>query len=268
VSRYSQLYIERRTRASDSERARRRLRAVFNRLSDEYIRPDVGDQIAEELGYDVSGRYDVKYVLDKFFEEAEIHDVLDAVTIIFKVFSEERATSDWVPAVARIFDEENLAYRVDERGIVHPFVDLEFEVSRASALEALSDPRFGEARTDFEAAYRHLRDGKRKEALRMMFPAVEVTAKVVFSGKFAVFGPSEIDRHIAPRMRARYHGNQPAIDAGNQLLAGFKNWINAAQPYRHGQEIEGAAEPPTDLVIAHFSAGATYLRWMIELCSE
>jgi hypothetical protein len=69
-------------------------------------------------------------------------------------------------------------------------------------------------------------------------------------------------------MQIRYAGNQPAIDASKQLLAGMKAWINAAQPYRHGQEQQEPAEPPIDFVIAHLSAGATYLRWMIELCSD
>jgi hypothetical protein len=141
-------------------------------------------------------------------------------------------------------------------------------VNRASAIEALSEPRFGEARADFEAAYHHLRDGKGKEALRMMFPAVEVTTKVLFPGAFSRLMANEVERHIVPRMQSRYAGNKPALDAAGQLLAGLKSWINAAQPYRHGQEIEGASQPPTDFVIAHLSAGATYLRWMIELCSE
>jgi hypothetical protein len=102
----------------------------------------------------------------------------------------------------------------------------------------------------------------------MMFPAVEVTAKVLFPGAFARLMPNEVDRHVVPRMQIRYTGNQPAIDASKQLLAGMKAWINAAQPYRHGQEQQEPAEPPIDFVIAHLSAGATYLRWMIELCSD
>src|SRR4029077_7399646 len=79
---------------------------------------------------------------------------------------------------------------------------------------ALSEPRFGEARTDFEAAHRNLRDGNTKEALWMMFRAVEVAAKVLFPGKFATLAASEVDRHIRPTLDRRYAGNQPAIDAG------------------------------------------------------
>jgi hypothetical protein len=164
--------------------------------------------------------------------------------------------------------EENMAYRVRKDAIVCPYVDMEFEINQASALEALSDPRFGEARKDFESAYRHLRDGNGKEALRMMFPAVEVAAKVLFSGKFAGLAANGVDKHIRPVLDRRYNGNQPAIDAGRLLLSGMKNWINAAQPYRHGQERQEPAEPPVDFVVAHLSTGATYLRWVIELCSE
>jgi hypothetical protein len=249
------------THPNDAEAIRRR---------DQSIRSDVSHRMVEELGFDVIGRG--AWVLTnerirEFFRQAEIRDVLDAVTIISEVFGEERATEQWLPAVTKIFEEERLAYRVDERGGVHPFVDEEFEVNRASALEALSEPRFGEARTDFEAAYRHLRDGNGKEALRMMFPAVEVAAKVLFPGAFSRLMPNEVDRHLRPRLERRYAGNDPAINAGRLLLDGMKNWINAAQLYRHGQEQQEPTEPPMDFVIAHLSAGATYLRWMIELCS-
>jgi hypothetical protein len=51
-------------------------------------------------------------------------------------------------------------------------------------------------------------------------------------------------------------------------LDGMKDWINAAQLYRHGQEQQEQGEPPMDFVIAHLSADATYFRRMIELCSE
>jgi len=136
------------------------------------------------------------------------------------------------------------------------------------ALEVLGDSRFGEARTDFEAAHRHLRDGDGKEAIRTMFPAVEVAAKVLSPRKFAGLAANEVDKRIRPILDQRYPGNQPAIAAGRLLLDGMKDWINASRLYRHGQEQQEPADPPKDFVIAHLSAGATYLRWMIELCSE
>jgi hypothetical protein len=76
--------------------------------------------------------------------------------------------------------------------------------------------------------------------------------------------PNEIDHYLRPKLEQRYKGNAPAIDAGKQLLTSFKGWIAASQPYRHGQEVEDAIEPPQDFVVAHLSAGATFLRWMDE----
>jgi hypothetical protein len=211
--------------------------------------------------------------------DGAIHDLLDGITVIFQYlkdndqfFSKNRGELDpylaWQNEVSRILEEQNLAYRLDEDAIVHPFVDEELEVNRASTLAALSEPRFAEARRDFEAAYRHLRHGSGKEALRMMFPAVEVAAKVLFPGRFAGLAANEVDRHILPALDRGYAGNQPAITAGRLLLGGMKSWINASHLYRHGQEQQEPAEPPIDFVIAHLSAGATYLRWMIELCSD
>lgn len=266
MSRYSQLYVERGRPQADSKRARTRLSGFSTLEVGRSLQDDVWRQVRTELGIVVKS-------FDHFFATAEIRDVLDAVTETARVLAAHRRygigdTQRWLAGADRIFQEENLGYRVGQDGIVHPFVDEEFEVNRTSALEALSEPRFGEARTDFEAAYRHLRDGNGKEALRMLFPAVEVAAKVLFAGAFSRLMPNEVDKHLRPRLEQRYAGNDPAISAGRLLLDGMKDWINAAQPYRHGQKQQEPAEPPMDFVIAHLSVGATYLRWMIELCSD
>jgi hypothetical protein len=234
---------------------------LFASLVPDDHRAEMAHNIMMELGIE-------RVRMDTFFKECGVRDLLDAITVIhnylaINFFDDKR----WRDQVTRIFREENLAYRIDQDAVVHPHVDAEFEINRASALDALSEPRFGEARTDFEAAYRHLRDGNGKEALRMMFPAVEVAAKVLFPGKFTGLAANEVDKHIRPVLDRRYAGNQPAVNAGRLLLGGMKDWINAAQLYRHGQEQQEPAEPPMDFVIAHLSAGATYLRWMIELCS-
>jgi len=273
MSRFSQLYIERGLRASDSARARRRLNAVLIRTANEATLHGMMLRIAEEQGCNIPVDYSGAkiYYFTQFFNEADIRDVLDGITGIFSVFSkmyEPHIPKQWISAVERIFQEEHLAYRVDPQGIAHPFVDAEFEVNRASALEVLGDSRFGEARTDFEAAHRHLRDRNGKEALWMMFVAAEVAAKVLFPGKFAGLAANEVEKHIRPVLDRRYAGNQPAIVAGRLLLGGMKSWINASHLYRHGGEQQEPAEPPLDFVIAHLSAGATHLRWMIELCSE
>jgi hypothetical protein len=274
LSRYSQLYVERDRPEQDSKRARIRIHNALLHLVSLVDRrtlfSDLLTLIKEETGADIPVRGYYYDQIEFSICETPIRDLLDTVTVIHTFLQKISPTSaaHWLSTVGRIFEEENLAYRVGADGIVRPFVDVEFEVNRAAALEALGDPRFGEARTDFEAAHRHFRDGSRKEALRMMFPAVEVAAKVLFPGAFARLMPHEVDKHLKPAVERRYSGNEPAIAAGRLLLDGMKDWIAAAQLYRHGQQQEESAEPPMDFVIAHFSAGATYLRWMIELCSD
>jgi hypothetical protein len=265
LSRYSQLYIERGARLLDSGRFRVRLEAVFeNNFQDLF-----GDKIARAVkvfqGVEIhSGLRG--YLFSEFFKRSEIRDVLDFVTTVFDVVDNETYRKFWLESIAIIFEQEHVGYRVDGEGIVHPYIDQQFEMTQRAAIEALNQDQFRQARNEFEAAFRHLRGRENIQALRMMFPAVETVAKVIFPGAFPRLTSNEVDRHFAPRMQARYIGNQPAIDAANQLLAGMKNWINAAHQYRHGAGAEEPTNPPDDLVVALLSAGASYLRWIIEVC--
>jgi hypothetical protein len=209
-----------------------------------------------------------KISIDRFLKTSEVADLLDGITIIFSTI--DRGQNNliaiaWRDFVLRVFEEENLNYTADDHCVVHPFVDAEFQSNRNAALEALNSPQFGEAHRDFDAAFRQLRDGEGKAAIRSMFPAVETTAKVLCQGAITRLMPNEVDRHFVRKLQQVYAGNQPAIDAGTQLLQGMKDWISAAQLYRHGQEVAGPAEPPIEFVVAFLSSGAVYLRWLIEL---
>jgi hypothetical protein len=269
LSRYSQLYIERGKPQQDSERMRNRLSVfVSNYLKQADTRLAIIQKIELEQGcrvpFGATG-----YMLNRFFEKAELRDVLDGMSAVLKVLSmnqQDRLAAHWRAHVARALQEENMAYRLGDDGIIHPFVDNEFERNRTTALLALNDMRFGEARNDFEQAFRHLRNGEGKQAIRMMFPAVETAAKVLHPAAFARLMPNEVDKHLLPRLESKYAGNQPASNAGRALLKAFKEWIIASQPYRHGQEVQEPAEPPQDFVVAHLSSGAVFLRWMIDLC--
>ena len=269
VSRYSLLYMNRGKRQPDSKRLRVRL--AVN--AEELIGP-LGSTYATEFGRYIGLRLGVRVSvgdLSGFFQQSEVQDVLDSITLAYEWLmasgSNEEA-ADWLTAAREAVEEEHLQYRVDDRGVVRPYVDQEMEDNRASALLSLSTPRFGEARSDFEAAFRHLRSGEGKQAIRMMFPAVEVAAKVLFPGRFSAFGPTDVDRSVKPLVERKYAGNVPAVEAGKRLLESFKDWIIASHQYRHGPEMEAAAEPPQELVVAHLSAGSTFLRWMIEIASE
>jgi hypothetical protein len=265
VSRYSQLYIERGDRQLDSKRFRVRLSAVFFYELEETHGETIGWWITKVQGYPL--QYDDRgtAAYKSFFKDAEIRDILDFITGVFRVLEKPEW---WVEVVTELFDEEHLAYRIDPYGLVHPYVDQQFQLTHRAAVEALNQDRFRQARNEFESAFRHLRGRENVQALRMMFPAVETAAKVLFPGKFERLTENEIDRHLRPTLEARYAGNDPAVKAGRQLLEGMRKWVTAAHQYRHGAELSEPVEPPDDFTIAHLSAGATYLRWMIELCSD
>ncbi len=221
------------------------------------LRLKLGIDIGEFGGHSLAG----------LFLNAELRDVLDSITLLHSSGRPEGHVfgARWLAYVAEVFAEEHMAYRLDDRGGVHPFVDAEFQANQTAALEALTEHKFGEARTDFEAAFRHLRSGEGKSAIRSMFPAVEVTAKVLFPGVLSRLMPNDLDKLFKPKIQTRYAGNEPAIDAAVQLLGGFKQWIIASQSYRHGQEVQEPVEPPQDFLVAYLSTGAAYLRWIIEI---
>ena len=57
----------------------------------------------------------------------ELRDVLDLVTIAFRQLRAANYSSEnWLRNIQRIFQEENVAYRVDALGGVHFYVDEEF----------------------------------------------------------------------------------------------------------------------------------------------
>jgi len=271
ISRYSQLYMERGDPQRDSERMRTRLSAFVTRTASPWVNQEFRAEVIRVIEEQQGCRVPIGHGCDlgRFFETAELRDVLDGITAVLRVLERRRPRDDaglhWRRHVQQVFLEENMSYRLGDNDIARPFVDEEFQRNRTAAFAALDDARFGEARDGFEDAFRHLRNGEGKQAIRMMFPAVETAFKVLFPGRFSALDVSGIDSALRPQLHAKCRGNQPAIDSGRQLLEAFKRWIIASQPYRHGQEVQEPAEPPQELVVAHLSAGATFLRWMIEL---
>ncbi len=75
-----------------------------------------------------------------------------------------------------------------------------------------------------------------------------------------------LHKYPLPKLLEKYVGVAPAVQAGKQLLDSFKDWIIASQQYRGGQKVQKQQELPLDLLVAYLSAGADFLRWMIEFC--
>jgi hypothetical protein len=275
MQRYSQLYIEKGNPFSDSPRFRNRLAAFVLRRCEDRICWEIYNEIKEKIGPEILFLSGWTTTVGNFLQRGELRDILDSITVVYNVLLSKRVNLPldrgpiaWRSHVETIINEENLRYRIDELCIVHPHIDFEFEKNRTSSIASLDGARFNEARADLEAAYLHLRNDEGKQAIRMMFPAVETTIKVLFPGMLSRLMPNEVDKILKPLILSRYHGNDPAIESGNRMMESFKDWIIASQPYRHGQEVQDCSPPPIDLVVAFISAGAMFVRWIVDLSGQ
>ena len=267
--RFSFLYLERGKPVQDSERFRKRLSMFAIKTLEDY-QSRFYELTALELGVTIDQKSYEPY-FSAFFERSELRDLLDAITLIRHelVRRKRKDLADrWVYFVERVFDEENLGYRVDDGGGVHYFIDEEFERSRVAALHCLANPKYAAVAAAFDDAHRNLDEdpADTKGAVRAVFEAMETLAKLMVEGnKISRLGPNAVERHIRPIVQGTYEDERVALDAANQLLTGLSDWINSAQLYRHGQKVKEPAEPPLGLTVAIVSSGATYLRWLVEL---
>lgn len=266
--RFSHVYLERGKPTKDSPRMRRRLAAYLSELNID-VRIKSVESIHRELGVDVPAQ--VGYNLRGFFDSAELKDVLDAITIIWRVFPYRRTQEIYQSFVQRVFEEENVGYRIDELGGVHYFVDEEFERNRVSVLSCLGESRYVAVAAEFESGIRRLDEDppNTKDAVRSVFVALEILVKLMVDGeKVARLGPAEVERYLKPLAGQAYNENRVASDSANQVLNALSDWINANQMYRHGQKVEEPAPPPLELAVVIVSTGASFLRWLVELDSR
>ena len=267
--RFSHVYIARGTPTKDSQRFRVRLGAFCKQFLNSYG-TDFATAISRELGVDVPfvGMY---RSISRFLLEAELRDVLDAITLIWRVLRQqrlERLANRWLQFVERTLKEENLGYRVDEAAGLHYFVDEEFERNRFATLQCLADPRYTAVAAEFENAYQKLDQdpADTKGAVRAVFEAVEILGKLmVGENRMSRLTTHEINTHVRPIVESVYQRDAVALIAANKFLDGLIDWVSSIHEYRHGQEVEEPAPPPLGLAVAMVSAGATYLRWLAEI---
>jgi hypothetical protein len=204
----------------------------------------------------------------EFLSEIALRDVLDLVTISFRLFDSARmegASRIWLAEVQRIFVEENVHYRVDARGGVKFHFDEEFASNRAAAVAVLQAPRYANALDAFERGMAALRnvppDGK--AAIRNTFAAAEGLFRLMFPNSPRL--TAQEAQRLEPLLHGTYAGNDIAVRAANKMLGSFKDWIEAAHFYRHEAGHEEPLQPPLTLTVQMISIGASFIRWLAEL---
>src|SRR5689334_11778645 len=106
---YSRVYLRSATAQRDSPRFRKRIYSWFTETigsaSSEW--PRVLKLIRLELGTDVP--YNGRYLWGSYFETADIRDVLDTLTLIYRVLANRPDVLEaYRSFVTRVFDEESL----------------------------------------------------------------------------------------------------------------------------------------------------------------
>ena len=187
--RFSQTYLLSPELLPDSARMRRRLGHLYGHFD----LADFGRHFARELGVPVdlnSSKH--AYYWPPFLEKADLRDVLDSITIRYKYLNlgYYDSTGEKLPEVKesflvearRIFAEERVRYRVDDKGGVHFTVDAEFERSRIATLSQLGQQRYAGVKELFDSGFTALDssppDGK--AAIRGVFFAAESLFRLMY----------------------------------------------------------------------------------------
>jgi len=266
---FSRAYLRSSTSQRDSARFRTRLYARFDKVLSSDEAAKFYDFVKSELGVSIpSGAFALDY--RRFFEEGELRDVLDAVSLVWLILGighRSETAKNWLAFVTRVFQEENLGYVVNEHGAVRYLVDQEFERTRFAVIEGLGVPRYKAVRVAVEEAFKKL-DAEpfdTKTAVRSMFEAVETLCKVLGDHNDDL-DERMVQKRIKPIV-GRVYG---AMDASaqsfsEQTIEGFIKWVNAGHRYRHGQNTGEPHDPPLELTVAFLSQGAAHIRFLIDL---
>jgi hypothetical protein len=208
-----------------------------------------------------------------FIRDCELQDALDFITLGYwhlvdtrrTGFKELKAPERWCVEVQRIFQEENVHYRVDERGGVHFRFDAEFDHNRAVTIASLQGARYRAALKSFEDGMGALAkappDGK--TAIRNTFDAAEGLFKLMFANAPRLTA-SEASK-LEPLLQRVHATDKAATGAVIKLLSAFKDWIDAAHFYRHEAGLPEPTQPPLTLAVQMVSVGASFIRWLPEL---
>jgi hypothetical protein len=264
--RFSVLYVHAGDPTPDSNKARRRIGALFHEpvftgqieQLTAYCRQGLGIPLPDTGGYPSHWH--------RFVRECRIVEFLDMITMTYRYLfwhvSEEAATW-WRESARRILAEENLAYDLDSVAGVHPKVDWEFQRNLASVIAGFQSERYRGVRDQLAAVEKNLSaiPPNYKQAWRSIVSAVEILFAVIFP--YTDLSTEEIERRLLPLMDTAYGEDPVARKAAQSPLAAFKVWVDAARIYRHQPGGARCGDPPADVAVFQISNGVSLLRWLV-----
>jgi hypothetical protein len=266
--RFSLVYLERGAPQQDSERMRQRIGHFLRDCLPADTAPKITQRLRIDMGLVVQYRQYTGYNWPDFLRELALKDFLDLITIVFRQLAFVRPdrykppmSIAWHVFVSRVFQEENVGYRLDDQGGVHPFIDEEFERSRVAALACLAGERYKPVAGAFDDAHQRLEAGDTKGAIRLVFEALEIQTKLMVDCRN--LASAVVRDRLKPIAASAYAGDPTTAAVADKLLDSFCAWIDGMHFYRHGHK--EATEPPLGIAVQILSTGAAYLRWLVEL---
>lgn len=268
-NKFSLIYIQRTEPVRDSQRFRNRLSAYYCEYLDDYedkivniIEKETGAEIPSSIGH---------YNMSSFFKKNEFRDVLDSITLIFRLLSNSGYThiaKPWKQFVARVMKEENLGYQLDARCGVHYLVDEEFEKNRYATLSVLDNPDYNGVRAAYEDAYGYMDNDPidTKATVRSIFESIEILIKQMVETKN--LNKWIVKTKLKERCLEFYKNDDTAIKAVSEMLDGFACWVDGLHNYRHGQVNDEPVAPTEDIAIYVLSSGSAFLRWLIGINNQ
>jgi hypothetical protein len=269
--RFSHVYLRPAALLQDSERARRRVAVLIDKIKD---LEGLWTDIEGELGVGVSFGFEhVNWTMT--LKNFAAQDFLDLFTVACRFLTKKRqsARGMYNPSAVdllikesnRIFSEENLCYEVDSAGGVHFRVDAEFAANTNAAIAALGDTRYANAREQFESAMAALSkaDIDSKQGIRGLFYAAECVFKLMYDRPRLAAG--DVTKSLKPTVQGLFGADPTALKAANKSVEAFADWVDACHNYRHEQGVEEPLQPPIDLAVQLISVGSGFLRWLVNL---
>ena len=240
-------------KAWELERTSRNAAIAFVRI----IHAETGARVPEGAG---------GYDIGRFFRETEFRDVLDGVTCMVTAMEEQGANARmWVEFCKRAFDEEAMAYSVDDHGGCHYRVDVAFHETAASVVASLSVAPFVAAGAALDNAVKELTraEPQGKHAIRDAFEGLETLFKVV-TGTNHDLTVANIGNDLMPIVSRKY-------DAADRMLRGDGTTVRPStgqipcHRYRWEHQVEEPVEPPLELAVLLVSNGLGFARWIADL---
>lgn len=261
--RFSQVYLTRPELLPDSVRMRRRIGLLVRHFGPSGLYSLMNRELGTNLSAAGSATDDY---WPRALENVELRDALDVVTLVARYLDRSPNLEDFISEARRIFSDEQVRYRIDERGGVHFAIDSEFERMRISTVTELALPRYQGVRDLFEGAFNALDktppDGK--SGIRSGFFAAESLFRLMFPNAHQL-SAAEVQKHLRPLVDKVYEGQKPAVYLAQKQVAAFREWIDGAHFYRHEPGSEEPAQPPLDLAIYVITQAGGHLRWLAKL---